>query len=208
MLLSEEIQHLKKEKENLKEKYDIEVMTAEALEEHIISLETKHTNMIVELKKEHQHQIEEHHELKVKWFKAQKSKELDKWEITTLKNENSTLKDDVQKSQSIKNDQRLNHDGEVKELKRKINNLSKENKDQYQKLSEKANEYIRKEKEWSSRLKDIDKISKERDGALREVKKLEKQIEEFSEVIAQKDHKQRIKVRCSVCSCDNYRYNV
>ena len=93
-------------------------------------------------------------------------------------------------------------------MKLKINSLGKENKDQYRKLTEKTSEYIRKEKEWSSRLKDIDKISKEREDALREVKELEKQIEEFSEVIAMKDHKQRIKVRCCVCSYDNYRYNV
>ena len=67
------IQELTKEKDAIEERYDIEVMTVEALQEYLKSLEKDHQNIIQESEKQIQRLKKEKHELQVKWFKSQKS---------------------------------------------------------------------------------------------------------------------------------------
>ena len=129
MSLRAEIKQLTKEKEEILERHDIEVMTVESLEEYLMKLEIDHTNIINEFEKEHQLLKNENQELKVKCFKYHKSKELDKYEIQTLKKENIELKEDAVKLKSGQTYQRKKFDEEVTALKLQINNLSKENKD-------------------------------------------------------------------------------
>ena len=55
--------------------------------------------------------------------------------------------------------------------------LEKDNKLLYQKLTEKANEQNRKEKEWLHRVKEFDKIRKECDSLLEEKEKEKERLE-------------------------------
>ena len=88
--LRKTIQELTEDKQNIEEQCDIEVLTVQALQDYLASLETDYQHVIQGSDKDIQRLKKEKQELHEKCFKFHKRKELDKWEITNLKKKTMT----------------------------------------------------------------------------------------------------------------------
>ena len=125
-------------------------MTVEVLQELLNSLEKDYQQIAQESDKKMQNMKDEKHDVHKRWYQLQKAMEVDKLEISNLK-------------------RKMNQFNNKKSVKtQNYDMLEKENKSSRQKLTEKANEQKRKEREWLQRVKEYEEIKEERDSLLEE----------------------------------------
>ena len=149
------MQKITMERDDWEDRYEVEAMTVEALQELLKSLEKDYQQIVQESDKKTQHMKNEKHEVHKRWHQSQKATEVDKIEISNLKRKIN----EFNKKKSVKT--------------QKYDMLEKENKSLCRKLTEKANEQKRKEKEWLYRIKEFEEIKNERDSLLEEKQKEE-----------------------------------
>ena len=162
-----EIKAIVAERDDWHEKYDIEAMTVEIMQEQLKLLQKDYQNSTKESEKQTKRLRHENQQAHLRCSKLQQSIKTNKAEMEQLTKKNKEL-NKMNGKLTSSNKFRFHALQEEKEnLKKRNAALEKENSSLYNKLTQKTIDLNNREKEWLMRFKDYEKLQIERDSLIK-----------------------------------------